>query len=228
MVPPEEFWRLIDQYDGAVFPLQLVFAAVAVTLVVLVARRPGPGTTMLVKLFLAACYTWIGIVFFLIFNRRLCAQVGYFQPIVMFAITGLMCLDAWTGKTQFRWPRGIAHRLVMLALIAYSIVGYPVAGWLLGHAYEVEVTRGTFIWVPIVGVFPCPTTVFALALFVPALPRADKKVLIALLVWAVPSVLGPPMRHYGVYEDLGLFVAGVYGLLLLIFRWRWMPEPAPP
>lgn len=224
MLSSDEFWKLVHQYDAAVFPMQLVFAAAAVLLVVLVARKPGPGTSALVMSFLAACYTWVGVVFFLIFNPKLSAQMGYFQPILMFVIAGLLCLDAYRGQTQFRWPKAVGHQAVLVVLVAYSIVGYPIMGWVLGHPYAVEVARGVFIWVPILGVFPCPTTIFALALLVPALPRADKKVLIVLLLWAVPSVLGPPMRLYGVYEDVGLFVAGLYGLFMLARRWR----PRPP
>ena len=220
MVTPEEFWALIDHYGAEVFPLHLVFAAVAVVLAVLVARKPGSGTTLLVKLFLAACYTWIGIVYYLIFSRPLSAPVGYVQPIGMLGITALLCVDAVTGRTRFAWPTRIEHRVVSVTLVVYSIVGYPLVGWALGHSYVVKVTQETYMWVPIVGLFASPTTVLALAFYGPALPRADRWVMIGLVLWAVPSVLGPPLRNYGVYEDLGLVVAGVYGLFMLIRRWR--------
>jgi len=34
---------------------------------------------------------------------------------------------------------------------------------------------------------PCPTTVFALALFADAIPKVDKKIYILFLLWALPA-----------------------------------------
>lgn len=44
--------------------------------------------------------------------------------------------------------------------------------------------------------------------------------MIPLLFWALFSIGGPPVRFYGVYEDLGLFLAGIYGLIMLIAHFR--------
>ncbi|MGC9393482.1 MAG: DUF6064 family protein [Anaerolineae bacterium] len=63
--------------------------------------------------------------------------------------------------------------------------------------------------------FPCPLTVFAIALVAAAVPNVDKKVFIALLPWAL---LGLP-KCFGAldcYEDCVLFASGVYGLVVLI------------
>jgi hypothetical protein len=63
--------------------------------------------------------------------------------------------------------------------------------------------------------FPCPLTVFAIALVAAASPKADKKVFIALLPWAL---MGLP-KCFGAldcYEDCILFATGVYGLVVLI------------
>jgi hypothetical protein len=69
------------------------------------------------------------------------------------------------------------------------------------------------------GVFPCPTTVFALALLAAATPKVDKKIYILLLVWALPSI-GKCFGVLDLYEDCILFVAGVYGLTVLVKYWK--------
>ena len=207
---------LIHSYDALIFPAQFVFSIIAIVLLVFLARGPSKKLNMFINLFLMFCYLWIGIVFFLIFNRGLSIQMHYFQPILMFIIAFLFGLDVFMKKTNFEFPKSHLHRAFMLFFGAYGIIGYPLVGWILGHPYSVEIF-GTFsIWVPILGVFPCPTTIFSLALLGAALPKADKKVMIPLLFWALCSITGPPILMYGVYEDFGLFLAGIYSLVMFV------------
>jgi hypothetical protein len=68
-------------------------------------------------------------------------------------------------------------------------------------------------------VFPCPLTVFAIALVTAAAPNVDKKVFILLLPWAL---MGLP-KCFGAldcYEDCMLFASGIYGLVELIRNWK--------
>jgi hypothetical protein len=84
-----------------------------------------------------------------------------------------------------------------------------VIGWFLGHLYPRT----------LLPVFPCPLTVFAIALVAAAAPKVDKKVFILLLPWALlglPKCLG----SLDCYEDCILFASGVYGLVELIRTWR--------
>jgi hypothetical protein len=215
-VSAEKFWQLIHNYDSAVFPVQFAFTAAAVFLLFRLRRKPGAALDRWINLFLMACYLWIGIVFFLVFNAELSRKLCYFQPALMFLIALLFGLDLFRKKNHFRLPVPPGGRTVVLALLTYSIAGYPLVGWLLGHPYSVEISRRFSLWVPILGVYPCPTTIFALALLGAGRPRADGKVMIPLLFWALFSIAGPPLRLYGVYEDIGLFLAGIYGLIRLI------------
>ena len=42
LMTSEEFWHLIHRYDAAIFPVQFVFSAAAIVLLVFIARRPSP------------------------------------------------------------------------------------------------------------------------------------------------------------------------------------------
>lgn len=218
--PANMFWNLIHAYDSAIFPVQYLFSIAAIVLLVLIAKRPSTKLNRLTNLFLMVCYLWIGVVFFLVYNRQLSARLHYFQPILMLIVAALFGLDLLRKKTEFKLPTSIGHRMIFWLLIVHSVIGYPLVGWLLGHPYTVKAFGAFSVWVPILGVFPCPTTVFGLALLGAARPKADKIVMIVLLLWALNSIMGPPVRQYGVYEDYGLFLAGIYGLVMLIKRFR--------
>ena len=216
----EEFWKLIHEYDASIFPMQFIFSIVAVVLVVFMAKKPSAKLNKWINLFLVSCYLWIGVVFFLVHNRDLSARMHYFQPILMFIIAFLFALDIFVKRTNFKFSNNRGHNWIMLFFMAYSIIGYPLIGWLLGHPYSVKITGDFSTWVPILGVYPCPTTIFSLSLLSLALPQGDKKVMIPLLVWSLFSIMGPPLRMYGVYEDIGLFFAGLYGLIIFVKSFR--------
>ena len=220
LMTSEEFWHLIHRYDAAIFPVQFVFSAAAIVLLVFIVKRPSAKLNRWVNIFLMVCYLWIGVLFFLVYNAELSAQMRYFQPILMFIIAMLFGLDIFMKKSSFELPAAPWERGLVLSFLAYSIIGYPLIGWALGHPYLVQLSRSSSIWVPIFGVYPCPTTVFSVTLVAAALPRGDRKVMIPLLFWALFSIMGPPVRNYGVYEDIGLFLAGVYGLIRLIRTFR--------
>jgi len=68
-------------------------------------------------------------------------------------------------------------------------------------------------------VFPCPLTVFAIALVAAAAPNVHGKVFILLLPWAVMA-LPKCFGALGCYEDCILFGSGIYGLVELIRNWK--------
>jgi hypothetical protein len=131
---------------------------------------------------------------------------------LFFVISILFAVDIFTRRTEFRLPDGRWHKALTffwLALVAL----YPLIGWVfLGHIYPNM----------LLPMFPCPLTVFAIALIAAAAPKADKRVFVALLPWALlglPKCLGA----LDCYEDCVLFVAGVYGLIVLIRSWKARP-----
>jgi hypothetical protein len=73
---------------------------------------------------------------------------------------------------------------------------------------------------------PCPSTVLATVMVLSAVPRIDRKALIALLPW---GVLGVPkaLGLYGCYEDAILAAAGAHGMVMLIAHWRQIGRSSP-
>jgi len=203
----ETFWTRVGAYNEATLLIQAVMIIAAVILTYRVFAKPGAKTDVWMKAFLSVAFAWDGVVFFLIFLRN---PVSMFTGAPLFiAVSVLFAVDILAKKTKLhlpdaKWKRGLT--IVWLLLVAL----YPLVGWVfVGHAYPRT----------LLPLFPCPLTVFAIALVAAAAPNVDKKVFIALLPWAL---MGLP-KCFGAldcYEDCILFMAGVYGLIVLIKNWK--------
>jgi hypothetical protein len=200
------FWTQVATYNETTWPVQALTIIAAAYLTYRVFAKPGPRTDVWMKAFLAFAFAWNGIVFFLVFLRN---PISMFTGVPLFMIVSvLFVVDIFAKKTHFklpegRWMRGLTIVWVLLAAL------YPLLGWPLGHTWPK-------VLLPL---FPCPLTVFAIALVAAAVPDTDKKVFIALLPWAL---MGLP-KCFGAldcYEDCVLFAGGVYGLIVLIRNWR--------
>lgn len=202
----EAFWTQVGAYNEATWPIALAMIVVAAFLTCRVFLRPGVRTDMALKAFLSFAFAWNGVVFFLIFVRN---PISMLAGAPLFLVVALLfAVDIRTGKTQFRPPKAAWKRSVTVFWIVLAFL-YPVIGWPLGHVYPQVLLPP----------FPCPLTVFAIALVAAAAPNVDKKVFIVLLPWAL---MGLP-KCFGAldcYEDCILFAAGIYGLVELIRCWR--------
>jgi hypothetical protein len=205
MMSTEAFWTQVGAYNETVWPTVIAMIVAAAFLTYRVFLRPGAKTDLWMKVFLSFAFAWNGVVFFLIFLKN---PISMFTGAPLFIIVSLLfAIDTFTKKTHFRppeatWKKGITVFWILLAFL------YPVIGWPLGHVYPKT----------LLPLFPCPLTVFAIALVAAAAPNVDKKVFILLLPWAL---MGLP-KCFGAldcYEDCILFASGVYGLVELIRNW---------
>ena len=200
------FWNQVALYNTATWPVQAVMIVAAAYLTYRVFVRPGPKTDVWMKAFLALAFAWNGTVFFLIFVRNpISIAIG--TPLFLI-VSILFVVDIFARKTHFRFPEGKWARGFTMVWILLAIL-YPFLGWPLDHVYPNA----------LLPLFPCPLTVFAIALVAAAVPNVDRKTFIALLPW---GLLGLP-KCFGAldcYEDCVLFASGVYGLIVLTKNWR--------
>jgi hypothetical protein len=200
------FWNRIAAYNEATWPVQAVMIIAAAYLTYRAFVQPGPKADVWMKAFLAFAFAWDGIVFFLVFLKNPVSLVTGLPLLII--VSALFVVDIFAKKTHFRFPEGKWMRGFTVTWILLVLL-YPLIGWPLGHIYP-------RVLLPL---FPCPLTVFAIALVTAAAPEVDKKVWVALLPWAL---MGLP-KCFGAldcYEDCILFAGGVYGLIALIKNWR--------
>ena len=203
----EVFWARVGSYNEALWPMQVTLIIVAVFLTYRLVARPGPRTDAWIKAFLSFAFAWNGTVVFLVHLRNPISMAIGTPLFLLVAI--LFAVDIRAQKTAFSLPEARWGQVLTFAWLAL-VASYPLIGWaFLGHVYPRT----------LLPTMPCPLTVFAITLVAAAAPRADKKVFVALLPWAL---LGLP-KCFGAldcYEDCILFASGVYGLIVLIRTWR--------
>lgn len=205
MPTTETFWNQMGAYNESTLPVQIIMMIVAVVLTYFVFARASARVNTFMKLFLSFAFAWNAIVFFLIFARSIVSVVA---SVLFIIIAILFALDIFKKKIEFRFPVTRWQRYLTVFWI-FLVFLYPVIGMALGHKYP-----GTCM-----PMAPCPLTVFAIALVAAAIPHVDKKVYIMLLPWAILS-LPKCLGALDCYEDCTLFLAGVYGLVLLVKNWK--------
>jgi hypothetical protein len=116
-------------------------------------------------------------------------------------------LFAWQGLVQGRLAfecNRDARSAAGLLIVAYGLAFYPALAWLLGHGYPAMPTFG----------LPCPTTIFTLGMLTLARRPFPRPVFLVPLAWVI--VGAQAVLLFGLYEDLGLLVAGAAGAWRLI------------
>jgi len=197
----EQFFDVIRSYNTAVWPAQLVLLAlalVAVVLVVLPQRWSGAG----VSLILATLWAWLGLVYHLAFFTTINPLAYAFAAISVAAAAAFFWHGVILRQLEFRWV--ISARVgVGFAFVVFALIVYPAWSTFSGHGYPALPTFG----------LPCPTTLFTIGILAFAVPPYPRSVLIGPVLWCFVGAQAAFL--FGVHADLGLIVAGVFGLVLL-------------
>lgn len=200
----EQFFQVFSEYNQTigVAPMLLMVPALVS---VLALRRPNPDTLRIVASSLAALWIWSGVVYHALFFARI-------NPVAL-AFGGLFVVQGWWfyrfGRDGGSGVVAVPSRIQAAiggVMVGYALVGYPVVSILLGHSWPAVPTFGV----------PCPLVIFTLGTWVWLGLPGPRRLLIIPLAW---SGLGfTAAWTFGVYEDLGLLVAGVVTLGLLASR----------
>ncbi len=207
MLSYEQLWSAIEAYNIGIFPAQFVLLILGIVFTVWLLIKPDKLINIIVKAYFAFCFALAGIVLFLLFVPGL--LISYLMSLLLLAVAALFFVDIFWNKIEFRRPeRG--RLLWITILFLFLIFLYPVAGMLVGHHYPASI---------MLGALPCPSSALALVLLAAAIPRVMRTLYILLLLDAVPfPLLLIPL--YGVFEDLIMFAAGVFALIMLIVKWK--------
>ncbi len=199
----EVLLSVLEQYNRAIWPAQIVATGLGLAAVVSV-LRPFPGGGRLVGAALAAAWVWIGVAYYLTHM----AAIDFTAPAlgVLFVIQG--ALLAWTGALRGRLALGFradAFGWTGIGLVVFAMAAYP----LMAHGWPRA---------PMVGVAPCPTVIFTIGMLLLVSGRTPLylvaiPVLGALYCGATAWLLNLP-------EDLAVPLAGVGGLGLILWKNR--------
>ena len=198
----QQFLDVFATYNESVFPAQIVMLVAAVIAVRLAGNR-DTASSKAVVIVLSFYWLWMGVVYHWIFfsaiNNVALLFGGFFvlQSIVLF-YAGVIRTDLSFSQ------RSRPIKSIGTLFIVYALLIYPIIGLSAGHSYPYSPTFG----------LPCPTTIFTFGLLLRSGRSVPLYVLPVPVAW---SLLGFSAAYaLGIWEDVGLLIAGAVGGALLI------------
>jgi hypothetical protein len=172
MFAPRTYYRMIELYNVAIWPAQLVAAAVGVAVAVLLAGRRG-GRDRIICGLLAGCWLWIAWSF----HYQRYAQINWAASwfAAAFALEALLLagVGVIAGRIALR-PAGSVRCTVAVVLVVMTVFCYPLLAALTGRSWT---TSETF------GVTPDPTAIATIAALALAGGRIRLLLLIVPVLW---------------------------------------------
>ncbi len=201
----EEFLSVFERYNRAIGPAPILAYALA-GLALGLAWRGGRPASRAVLAILAAFWATNGAGYHLGFFRSVNPAATLFGALFLVQAALYATAAARAEPPAFGLARTPRHALAV-AFAAYAAVVYPLAGMALGHAYPRA---------PLLGVAPCPTTIFTFAVLLLAEGPLPVTLYAIPFLW---SLLGASAATaLGIREDWGLAVAGTAGTAILVAR----------
>lgn len=199
----EEFLLVLESYNLAIWPFQ-IFAYILVISALFFSVKPMSYSAKIVLAILSFFWLFAGIVFCFLFWAP-SHIFGYIFGICC-VLQGLMFLYSISRSDITVGSRDITYILIGILFVLYAIIGYQIFGYYLGHVYPKYFA---------VGLLPCPTTIFTFGILL----IINEKIPIKYLVIPLMVSLGGILAAYkGIYEDIGLIIAGILGTILIILR----------
>jgi hypothetical protein len=193
----EEFLLVLESYNLDIWPLQII-AYVLILLVLFISLKPTKYSAKIVLVVLSFFWLFTGIVFCFIYWAP-SHIFGYIFGIFC-TVQGLLFLYSITRSDITISSPNKTYTFIGILFVLYAIIGYQVFGYYLGHIYPKFFA---------VGLVPCPTTIFTLGIFL----IINKKVPIKYFIIPLMISLGGFLAAYnGIYEDMGLIIAGILSL----------------
>lgn len=198
----EEFLLVLESYNLAIWPLQIVAYILGITALVF-SFKPTKHSPKIVLAILSILWLFIGIVFCLF----------YWAPSKFAYIFGILCILQGLlflygiKKSDIEIDYRInTYTLIGILFIIYAIIGYQIFGYYLGHIYPKFFAFG---------LVPCPTTIFTFGLFLVINKKVPTKYLVIPFIIALGGFLA---AYHGIFEDIGLVIVGILGTVLIILR----------
>jgi hypothetical protein len=202
----EQFLLVMQNYNLAVWPFQIVLNLLALTTIILSLKKTN-ATDKINSSILAFLWIWIGIAYHLI-HFTVINKAAYLFAILnvgqgfIFIYAGVL-----KDKISFRFTSSVYSAFGWL-FIVYALILYPILGHILGHIYPESPTFG----------LPCPTTIFTFGILLFTDKRLPKYILVIPFLW---SIIGfSAAINLLIYEDFGLAIAGILGVILIYLRDR--------
>ena len=202
----EEFLKVFETYNQAVFPMQLILYLLAILMIYLCVKKKS-WSDKTISAMLSFLWLWMGMVYHIIFFTAINKAAYFFGA--LFILQGGLFI--WKGvvqnKLKFNFTKNM-YGLVGIVLMVFALIIYPIIGYAFGHVYPVSPTFG----------LPCPTTLFTFGMLLLLNGKYPKLILIIPFIWAIIGFSAA--LSLGIKEDISLLISAIIVLGLLIGRNR--------
>ncbi len=199
----QEFLAVLENYNLAIWPLQ-IFAYILVLPTLFFSSISKRYSIKIVLAILSFFWLFTGIVFCFIYWAP-SHIFGYIFGICC-VIQGLLFLYSIYKSDITMGSRNISHLFIGILFVLYAIIGYQIFGYYIGHIYPKFFA---------VGLVPCPTTIFTFGIFLIIGSKIQIKYFIVPLIISLGGIMA---AYNGIYEDIGLAIAGILGTILIVQR----------
>ncbi len=199
----EEFFAVFARYNKAIWPTQILAAALGLAAVLLLLRS-CPTTSQVVSAILATFWLFTGVgyhwPFFAPINPIAHEFALLFLPQSAFLLVHGVARQAITYQSMAGWQGGVGWVLIVYALVLYPLIGLAGA-----HPYPQTL---------LFGIAPCPTTIFTLGVLL--MGNAGWPLFVIPLMWS--AIGGSAAVLLAVPQGYGLILAGLLAALTLYKR----------
>jgi len=194
---------IFERFNLAVWPLQIISYILGLV-AIFFAIKQIRYSMKVVLVILSFYWLWAGIVFCLMYWAP--SYISGYGFGFLCIIQGFLFLKSAIKPNFTDCPRTNLHFSVGLIVIIYAMAVYPVFGYFLGHIYPK--------FLPF-GLVPCPTTIFTFGIFLLLNKKFPRYYLVVPFIVAISGLVA---LYKGVYEDIGLFLAGLICTFLILKR----------
>lgn len=199
----DEFLSVFEAYNSAIRPAQVVgYVLAAVALYLIIRKSKVSGLAM--SLFLGLAWIWTGVIYHLVFFSTINQAAFLFGT--LFILQGLLIAVFGGFRSDLKFIADEKAKVAAgLILIIYAMVLYPLLAYHSGHVYP---RSPTFPFTP------CPLTIFTFGVLLLAKSPVKWYLWITPFLWSLVGFTAA--LRLSMYEDFGLLISGVVGLILIL------------
>jgi len=200
----EQFFEIIEKYNLAVFPTQLILILLGILSVILLHSKKKIKNK-LIGGFLGILWMWAGIAYHFAFFTEINQAAYVFGG--LFVLQGLFFLfeTFYRQKLEFEFSGKFSDYIAYFFLI-FGIVIYPILIFFIENSLQTTITPG----------LPCPSTILTFGFLMLTNPKFSKYLLIIPAIW---TVIGTSAAfNFGVYPDYLMPISAVIAIIYLMLR----------
>lgn len=204
----EQFFNVVKDYNLAIWPMQVIAYLIGFVALILAIKKTK-YSSRIISAILAFFWLWVGFIFSPIYFTKVFEMAGVY--VVLSIIQGIILLifGVFRPNISFRFKTNV-YSIIGIVFIIYAMFGYPLIEYFFGRGYPQLLSFG---------LVPCPTTIFTFGLFLWTDEKLPKYILIIPLILAISGSLAV---YLGIWEDIGLIIAGILGTIMIVIRDRRM------